>query len=899
MIVFPQPGMDPAAWGGKAKALAQLMEAELPIPPWFVVLPEALQSSLSHLQQRAFQQAATPAEMEMLLQSVSLAPAVLQGLQQALARLGGGSFAVRSSALDEDGAHQSFAGQLDSFLFVPASQVPDKVLAVWRSGFSQRVWTYRREQGLSLRPTLPAVLVQTMVAADVAGVAFGADPVTGRRGVVLVSGVYGLGTALVSGEADADSWQVDRNNHIVHSQVATKRTAHRPDPNAPEGVRVDPVADEQQNQLCLTPPQVQAVAKLARAAGTFFGRPQDVEWAFAKGQLYLLQSRPVTTLGRLADPDGLPCLWDNSNIAESYRGITTPLTFSFARRAYEHVYRQFCRLMGVPGATLAANDFIFSRMLGLLHGRVYYNLLNWYRLIALLPGYQTNRRFMEQMMGLRDPVPEDLLPAPPQASGWAGVADKWRVACTVAGLVVNYIQLPGRIRRFYARLNKALAPQPLTLWRTDELVAYYNHLEAQLLTRWDAPVVNDFLAMVFYGLLRNLCARWVVADDVASTTLQNNLLCGEGGMISAEPAQRVRAMALQALHHPHLVNLLCQADWPTLRAALRQQAPPLWQAFEAYRAKFGDRCLEELKLESHTLDDDPLPLLRSVGQLARRFQAHAPQEGLEAQLRAQAEEQVRQALARHPLRRLVFGWVLQNARHRVRDRENLRFERTRVFGQVRRIMLEIGKRLAADGLLNDPRDVLYLEVGEVTGFVDGTTTTPHLAALVSVRHDQFARYALLPEPASRFETRGAVHQGNSFQAPPSSAGGSDWSGEQRRGTGCCPGRVTGRVRVITDPHNALLEAGDILVAERTDPGWIMLFPAAAAVVVEFGSLLSHSAIVAREMGIPGVVAVAGVTRWLQTGDWVTVDGQTGLVRKLSSQEVLERTQARDGVTASP
>ena len=127
----------------------------------------------------------------------------------------------------------------------------------------------------------------------------------------------------------------------------------------------------------LTDEQVRQVAELVWRCGKHFGRPQDIEWAIETGgQLYLLQSRPITSLAGTADPDGVLNLWDNSNIAESYNGITTPLTFSFARRIYEEVYRQFCRILRVPATRLAANDNVFKHMLGLVRGRVYYNLLS-------------------------------------------------------------------------------------------------------------------------------------------------------------------------------------------------------------------------------------------------------------------------------------------------------------------------------------------------------------------------------------------------------------------------------------------------------------------------------------------------------------------------------------------
>jgi pyruvate,water dikinase len=209
----------------------------------------------------------------------------------------------------------------------------------------------------------------------------------------------------------------------------------------------------------------------------------------------------------------------------------------------------------------------------------------------------------------------------------------------------------------------------------------------------------------------------------------------------------------------------------------------------------------------------------------------------------------------------------------------LRFERTRVFGRVRRIFAECGRRLAEAGYLDADRDVFYLELHEVLGFAEGTVTTTALAALAGARRDAYLGFAEDPAPAHRFETRGAVHGGNRFEAEVSAD--LDDDDDTRKGLGACPGKVKGRVRVIRDPSGAQMEPGWILVAERTDPGWILLFPLASGLLVEHGSLLSHSAIVSRELGLPAIVSIPGVTAWLQDGDEVEMDGASGIVRLVS------------------
>jgi phosphohistidine swiveling domain-containing protein len=277
----------------------------------------------------------------------------------------------------------------------------------------------------------------------------------------------------------------------------------------------------------------------------------------------------------------------------------------------------------------------------------------------------------------------------------------------------------------------------------------------------------------------------------------------------------------------------------------------------------------------------------------------------------------------------------------------------------------MGHRLHAVGLLDEPRDIFYLEVDEVLACVEGRATTTDLRGLVRIRRAEFAGYAdrdpaAPPPPADRFETRGMPYQGHDFQhaaassetvVGPGKAGGAGFEGDSmhgdaiggrghsttgaapdrgagsskaggaglgggdmhrdaaegrehstvggsadssddtRKGLGCCPGIVRGPVRVVFDPRTVPLDQRAILVAEHTDPGWIMIFPSATGVLVERGSLLSHAAIVARELGIPAIVSVPGVTRWLRDGDWVEMDGATGRVRRIPAEAEAEAQQA--------
>jgi len=926
--------------GGKARALARAQRAGLPVSPWFVVPSTAFFESLTTAQRTVFETASEPEEIRRAVECVMAGPSLVAALGAAVSRIcpAGELVAVRSSAPDEDGVEHSFAGQLESFLNVAPAAIAGRIADVWRSGFSARVLAYRRERGIAAAeraaserawlPSPPGVLVQRMVAARTAGVAFGADPTTGRRSVAVVSAIPGFGTALVSGEADADTWKVDRAGAIVERHVAMKQRMDIADSEIPAGVRTVNVPLSRASVPSLSDAEVQRVAALVREAGRHFGRPQDIEWAMAD-DLVLLQSRPITSLRAVHDPDAALTIWDNSNIVESYSGVTTPLTFSFAREIYQHVYRQFCRMMGVSDRVIRDEEQTFANMLGLVRGRMYYNLLSWYRVLALLPGYQVNRRFMEQMMGVKEALPDALATEVTRGLSRGRLLDALHLTRTVGGLVLNHLTLDRRVDAFYLRLERALISPvvPLEALRIDELVAHYRELRGRLLLSWDAPLVNDFFAMIFYGGLRTLVIRWC-GDPGGS--LQNDLVGGAGGVVSAEPAVRMQRLARLAIE-ASLVETLTGGTPDEIGAALAE-APRFRAEFDAYLAKFGERTVNELKLESTTFHDEPLPLLRAIGSLARRSAREGPAEAREGpaeaghyagpaearhyagpaeaghyvraadRLRAESRERVRRALAGHPVRRLIFGWVLRHAQRRVRDRENLRLERTRLFGRVRRIFLEIGRRLAAADTIEDARDIFDLEVDEILAFADGSATTTDLRGLVALRRREFQRYREEPAPPSRFETYGSPYSSDVMSgrsspgvvAPGPKGPGLHGEGpglrgeapgveERRQGLGCCPGIVRGPVRLITDPLRADLERGSILVAEHTDPGWILVFPSATGILVERGSLLSHAAIVARELGIPTVVSIPGLTAWLKDGDWVEIDGSAGVVRRIDRQ----------------
>ncbi len=778
---------------------------------------------------------------------------------------------MRSSALDEDGGEFSFAGLFESKLFVTAETLAQSIQEVWSSAFSERVRLYREKNRLKSEPGL-GVIVQVMIPADAAGVAFGVNPVTGNRKQQLISAVFGLGEGLVSGELNADNYLADTG---IQPEIAEKTHYFTFNDSGAHGVTKKELPANKQNVSVLSDTQIREVQALVKQLGKHFGRPQDVEFAFANGKLYLLQTRPITSLSTVPDKHADYVLWDNSNIIESYPGITTPLTFSFISKSYEGAYRLFCGYLGVEEKVIQEHRSVFQNTLGLINGRVYYNLKTWYHMLALLPGYSINARFMEKMMGVKErfDVPDSYRIS--KGKAW------WRIVKMLFRMLSRFYALPKKRRQFMNLLNTTIAEYKsidLSEKNANELLALYHRFERTLLNEWKAPLLNDFFAMIWFGRLQSFCEKKLKS---ANPNIHNDLLCGSADIISIQPIHRTIALASTIDQDPDLKQLFLQNSpetiWRILGNLTTTNQRDLYTEIRRYIEDFGERCIGELKLETISYVQEP----RLFVQILKNYVENGITEArttnnTEEEIRLKAETEIRELLRGNPYRAYKFRKTLRLARELVSARENLRYERTRAFGIVRELFSAMGKAFYAEGILENDRDIFYLTLDEITEFIEGRAVTQNIKSLVELRKQEFSKYAEEDAPVERFATYGAVYHANNFYSNEKLEA---FKGELK-GIGCCPGRVRARVEVVKNPKDIPTLNGAILVTSSTDPGWVTLFPSASGIVVERGSLLSHSAIVSREMGIPCIVGVTGLLQTLKTGDWIEMDGSTGEIKRI-------------------
>ena len=876
-----------ALGGGKANQLAALSRIGCSVPRWFCIPVEGFDAAL-------FQAREESGEVSAGLVSLPVPNNIVELIPEALVKwnLTDEFVAVRSSGLDEDGTEHSFAGQFESYLYRRGVEgIVDAIGRCWASAFSERNFAYRAAIGKSDAVPRMGVIIQRMIDSESAGVAFSRNPLDpGDRESLIVESVWGQGEAIVSGKLDSDHFIVNRSRREYEVSVANKVAAIVQHPEG--GTHEVKIEADRAQKTSLTPEEVHEIADLVLRLENELGVPQDLEWATSAGRLFALQTRPITTL----PPDAVfdegiagtaVTIWDNSNIVESYSGVTTPLTFSHVNHAYREVYFQTCRLLGVPQSVIEEHDSTFLNMLGLIRGRIYYNLLNWYRLLSLFPLLGKSGSFMETMMGVKQSLETDLQPLFDSLVDEAPDYGLLKRVGLVVRLAVHMLGGARANELFLSRVDRVCRPMEeanLANLSLPQQVDLYHQLLDGALKHWKAPIVNDTRCMIAFGTLKTLTEKWIArdgADEAAS--LQNDLLCGSGDLKSTEPMRLLLEIAAEIDGDPEVRRRLLEEApeefWRSLQGGF---APHLKERFESYIAEYGYRCVDELKLETLDYHDRPHMVVASVQGYVRH--GVPPSEEIEArkrEIREDAEAIVRERL--NSIRSAYYFSILRWTRRAVGDRERLRFERTRTFGVVRQIFRGVGSNLAALGALEREDDVFYLTIEEIIAFTDGRATTLELSKLSEIRRSEYEEYRSSAAPPNRFLTRGAV--GATLRHPGllqsldllKDRGSNDPNVLQ--GTSCCPGVVEAPVRVAHSFEDTEGLDGEILVTERTDPGWVPAFPACSGLIIERGSLLSHSAVVARELGIPTVVGVEGdPLKKLENGQIVRLDAGKGEVR---------------------
>jgi pyruvate,water dikinase len=793
------------------------------------------------------------------------------------------SYAVRSSATAEDLPDASFAGQQDTFLNIKSQErLLESVRACWVSLFTDRAILYRAQNSFSHREVLLSVVVQQMIMPEVSGILFTADPISGHRKIISIDASYGLGEALVAGLVSPDLYKVDkRTQTIVETKISDKQLAIRPDPAG--GTYHEQIEGAARHAQVLTDAQILALAEVGTRIEAHYGKPQDIEWCLAQGQIYVVQSRPITSLFPLPSPaprdKGLHLYFSFSH-AQVMTDPMPPMAISFWRAIFP---------FGKGKDPFADNPYLTTAA-----GRIYVDLtplLRVPRIGKAIPNLlQIADALSARAIG-KVAARSEFVDNPASGHARPTTLARWLLPLWI-GLIGRIVFLPPEgatrklselIERYIQSAQALLAAAPAGVTRL--IVA------RKLLVTVFGDHIMEIPPYLGGGILSKILLTRVMHSLDNQEQIKADIEAigrGLSGNVTTEMDQLVGDMADAARRSPALVQRLSQSlsqgDAQGVKDALATAhtipgSEAFVEAWESFIHHYGMRGPSEIDISRPGWREEPASLLQVVIANLKNSTpgSHRTKHAQMAQKADAAIQRLIKAARQGPLgfvRAALVRRLTRVMRHLIPVREHPKYMMIRLRGLVRATILECAAMLQAQGQIDEINDVWYLDWHEL--MIALQDPSQDVRALIHTRQNVHLRnWQTIPPRVITSDGEIPTVSHDHANLPIGALAGSPVSA----------GIVEGVAKVIIDPQRELLSPGEILIAPFTDPGWTPLFINAAALVMETGGLMTHGSVVAREYGIPAVVAVIDATKKIHTGQRVRVNGSEGYVEILDGEIV--------------
>ncbi len=840
---------DVASVGGKGANLGDMARAGFPVPKGFCITVEAYRKFMEKLdigEIPAIREAVALKSREIVgkIHSEKIPEELNTAILNAFNSFGSGSLvAVRSSATAEDLPEASFAGQQASYLNVNEENLLASVKKCWASLWTERAIHYRINNGFDHTQVFLAVVVQQMVLAEAAGVAFSVNPLTLDRQQLVIESARGLGEEIVSGQINPDRFIVDRTNRkILHQEIAEK-----------ENIMISSNAPSLSNE------QVLELTKNVCDIEEHFGYPQDVEWALSDKRFYILQSRPITTLNRqlpLEKADDLhyfnfdPALeWTNMQwVRERYHQPMSVLGWSILEPCQSEGLRYLCETF--LGRKLPADYKFYAWIQGYLYQN-FTIMKEFYPSLAMDAILTTDE---EKKFKPRHNKIQDIIRV-------LNMFFKVKKLNAMLDQAFNK-SLPG-----YLQEIRRLEASKLKQFSNVELYQYI--LTCQELGRsyFQYQLVSGLVADNYYTILSKMMVKWL-KDDLS---LSEKLVSGLPNNLTVETNDDVwrLAKALRSLPHLHTLFITNSPKSFLNQADHFADGRHFISELNTLLKKHGHLNTNMDIAKDFWWENPEIVFFLLRGFLSIKDNTDPLTRGTEKRNEREiTEKYVRSKLSF--IKRYIFNKILQPTQTYMLLRDNRHYYITMPFSLIKKATIELAHRLQEEGKLKNERDIYDLSIDEVGRIVNSEMDRKTADQLIAFRKalkkiDIDALPALFKGwPQIKNDSNKHNHDGAIL-----------------KGIGGSSGIASGSVKVIRSLADfAQFKAGDVLIANNTDPAWTPLFAIASAVVTNYGGLLSHGAIVAREYGIPAVLGVANVTESLMDGQVVEVNGNNGTVTLL-------------------
>ncbi len=578
----------------------------------------------------------------------------------------------------------------------------------------------------------------------------------------------------------------------------------------------------------LTKENLEKLVDISKSIEEILGKYLDIEFAIVKDNIYILQARNITTIDT-----SNPLILDNSNIVESYPGINSPLTISFVKSVYSGIFESVSRRILKNEKELKKHKAIFKNMVGASNGRLYYKISNWYTLIKFLPFNKKIIPIWQEMLGVSNKNYND---EKVKLNVWTRFMTYVNTFYELARTQKNMKKLNAKFieinDKFYNEFNDKMDEvQILTL---------YKEIEKELLSCWDITLLNDVYTFIFTGILKaRLKKKYSNYEEKA-----NEYISGITNIESMKPVKELIRIAY-------------------MKDSLNEEQFEM--QIDSYIKKYGDRNLEELKLESPTFRTNPELLYDKINEYRKDMDKL---KSLYAKISENREINSSKENSKYIVKKCTSG---------IRNREISRLNRSRIFGMVRAMIMQLGKIYKEQNIIKDERDIFYLEIEEINKLAYEKV---NMQELVEQRKEDYKMFKMLPS-YSRL-----IFADNEFDKYHANINVKKIynSNVELRGIPCSNGIVEGEALVINDVSEAKNVKDKILITKMTDPGWVFLLATAKGVISEKGSLLSHTAIISRELKIPSIVGVDKLLDTIQSGDVIQMDATKGIIKIIAKKE---------------
>jgi pyruvate,water dikinase len=850
--------------GGKALGLARLMAAGFPVPPGICVTTGAYKQSLLAsglaLEKEWKYVCALPEEnrkaalsdCQARIKEVDLSSLTpeWQAALKALDVPRTTSWAVRSSATNEDAGRTSFAGLYCTHLGVAFDRIDEAIKDLWSSIWQEQVLRYSVEHGGDHTVPSMAVVIQPMLDAVSSGVAYSIDPVTGRSFYVAVNAVPGLAAPLVDGHVTPDQYVVQMGGDQRPAWIRRRTVANKAQRLivTQDGLRSDVIPESARSESSLSDDQLFELANMAKQIDQTFGHPVDLEWAIDAHGLWALQARPITGVRRSAELTDDDCEWSRANFKETMPELPSPVGNSFLELFMDqHIIEPYRRLgCHIPSGLTSTRFF---------HGRPYLNVTLFHILVAQLRGDPS--QLSEQMGG------EPIAVAPAvRPLGWiafirAGIVMWKEMRRAISHGPAWFAEMKTMAKTFGLRHVETLS--------FDETIRQLDELSARLQTHEVTFGIAGGVTQCLQAL-RFLLPRWLGSDW---RVLSNAALQGRGTVISAQQILRLAEIVDIARQEPAAETFFSTEPWDPSRFRIALKDTACLRAFDAYLEDYGHRGIGESDVMSPRLADNPEAIM-SVLRVQLGAAPFSRDEVLSRQERTRAEAlaEIKRRLGWRLDRWFTYRWWYRRLCRFFALRESNRHHLMYFSTATRTLLLHLGDLLVKQGACDTRDDIFFLTVQDRADLV--SRKTRDWRGLIRERRAERDRNAAIEVPDT-------IRDWESATASSRSSNRSDETGPLF-GLPISAGSVTGPVRLLRSLADwSTVKPGDIIVASVIDPGMAPLFGIAGGLIVEMGGTLSHGAIIAREYGLPTVANVEAVMTRLEEGQRVRLDAAAGTI----------------------